>query len=473
MSLSIQATRGMICKYPHGNKQILQSDIIHSVYRVRPSSPDNKPLLVPFYKTGQQSNFPYRNALISSLPQKSDLDSTAVKVTEIPGLQTPYSGEIPASNMGAALAFAKKPSDSSSKKESLQRVLIGTSSQPAVGHLPTIFQRAPADGAGDTTAPNSEHEGEGTLPISTDLESFGRTGRIQSEDRSNMPQDVAIHGQGFPESGAKTSGVNQHAQGLGLQYPARPSQDSVPSEYSAHNLTPDEALRLTPTESVQRTLESYRRNLYSQRVVSRHSVPRENARPLSQMPAEFLPKNVLGEDMASGGSANRAGGLRPISFGPVTRPPHPTSLVQESLHQLECIRSRLESIEVPEEDAPVGASVRQFWPPPLLAKKSSQERLAEVIPDLPRNHKDADPELVKLQNRYSRGLFFMCCLFPPLLIILAVGGMDELMPSFTGCRVDRVSIFYKRLASAVGALVGAMCLCVPISMGVLLAKGLL
>ncbi|KAI5797378.1 hypothetical protein DFH27DRAFT_612077 [Peziza echinospora] len=74
------------------------------VYRLRSSSPHNKPLLVPFYNDSQPASFPYRNALISSIPQKNSSyrvpsnPKMIEKLKEAPFISTPhtpYSGEMP------------------------------------------------------------------------------------------------------------------------------------------------------------------------------------------------------------------------------------------------------------------------------------------------------------------------------------------------------------------------------------------
>lgn len=61
-----------------------------------------------------------------------------------------------------------------------------------------------------------------------------------------------------------------------------------------------------------------------------------------------------------------------------------------------------------------------------------------------------DPELVAYQQRISRTVFFLSCLFPPFLLVLAYGGLDALVQEVTHGKVDGIMPVHKRIAKWVG-----------------------
>ena len=151
----------------------------------------------------------------------------------------------------------------------------------------------------------------------------------------------------------------------------------------------------------------------------------------------------------------------------------PAKLGHEGLDELELLRSRLRSAEIfDDRDHNSSIGRRQFDSVPHLVSKSYPHQPDERVLPL-QSEIVEDPEVLGMQQKYSRVLLFMCCLFPPLLYILAYGAMDHMMLSFTDGRVAHVGVFYKRVAFFVGTVVGTTCCCIPIVFGILAAKGAL
>lgn len=148
----------------------------------------------------------------------------------------------------------------------------------------------------------------------------------------------------------------------------------------------------------------------------------------------------------------------------------PAKLGHEELDELELLRSRLRSTVIfDDRDQNLSIGKRQFDSIPHLVNKLHPHQLEEGC----QSEIVEDHEVLRMQQKYSRVLLFLCCLFPPLLYVLAYGVMDHMMLSFTDGRVAHVGVFYKRVAFFVGTAVGSICCCIPIVCGVLTAKGAL
>jgi len=241
------------------------------------------------------------------------------------------------------------------------------------------------------------------------------------------------------------------------------------SENSAKNRdTSAENLGLEPTEAVGQVLGDYRRSLYSPDLSNQ----------------DFWRTSAIQGEITAPREADR--GDARIRTGPITQvmPPRSTSpgsrprrvSLEKAVH-LSSVLSRLRPLDLGDKNDPsMSRGRKSFGVPPTLVKKSHIIRPNEGNPPSrpeASNRHLHDPEHIALQTKYSRALLFLCCIFPPMLIVLAFGGMDDLMPRFTSGKVDNVGIFYKRVAFVMGTFVGTGCCVLPIVVGILLAQGAL
>lgn len=347
--------KDMNCKYhPHILKFIKTLTYIYdSVYRVRSSSPDNQPLLVPFYKSPPQSNFPFCNAM-TSFPQK-----TLQPQNE--------SSDIVASPKAAS------PKEGPSKKQHISIPLL-------------------ADGAEDTT--------------------------ISSLDPEK-----------YLTAGSETQGSD-----IGSVYSVDSSDNMIPQPPEPTFQGPERHKTITATDEGVISSGKHRGD-------ARISIP---TIVLPTLPAE-----------------------------------HPTRRRRslELFQTLDALCARLRSVDVlDEDDLEGGSGRRQFDTPPRIINKVYPVAIpGQKTPSHqePPTGQPLQPEYLALQQKYSRVLLFLCCLFPPLLIVLAYGGMDNVMVNFTDGRVDNVGAFYKHVALYVGAFMGTMCCAIPITVGILSGIGVL
>lgn len=277
----------------------------------------------------------------------------------------------------------------------------------------------PGDGAGDTTT--------GSTVGTSNL----RSNEISTTNSPGQyPFDKSV-------SNIKNPRVFS-ASGSGTGYPSSPTE----SAYSANSAS-DDNLDLKSTESVRRIFQD------------ESTVVGGRGRGDAHRRAPALPSIMLQD------SSNPHSAARRISVA--------------SLRALDTLESRLRIVDVREEDDPCLYPTRRlFDTPPRLLRKYFTPPDGRIIPSqLEPPSESQDPEYVHMQKKYSRVLLLLCCLFPPMLIILAFGGMDETIGSFTDGRVDEVGIFYKRVAFTLGTVVGTVCCSAPIVVGILAAKGLL
>jgi len=476
----IQVTRDMICKLaPFSGYLRFTLTMFYSVYRVRSSSPDNQPLLIPFYKSPPQSSFPYRNALISSLPQQLPLqqhkDAQAISDRVTPPLDR---SDRQVLNSGETRPLLEKAF--------VQLVASASYTGPQIENTKQTAAKVLEDAAADTTASTttpSEVDQKLTSYAIKPLENCGKEGL----DVPYTSEPGVSFSTARPHLGGPPGFDNQISKTpRGLPNITLASTDRVwkPDESdpgsvssgnpsgnnksSAENRDTSESLRLEPTEAVGQVLGAYRRSLYSPGVSNQNFwrapvIQNESTAPRETDRGDVRIKAAPTTQMIAPKSTIPGSHLRRVSL-------------EKAVH-LSSVLLRLRPLDLGDRNDPsMSRGRKSFDVPPTLVRKSHTARPNEGIShsqSAASNRNLQDPEHISLQMRYSRALLFFCCLFPPMLIVLASGGMDDLMPRFTNGKVDNVGVFYKRVAFFMGASIGSVCCIVPIVVGILLAQGAL
>ncbi|KAF8457217.1 hypothetical protein BGX38DRAFT_1139518 [Terfezia claveryi] len=465
------------------------------VYRVRSSSPDNQPLLIPFYKSPPQSSFPYRNAVISSLPQKSSSQQQkGGQAMADYAMWAPLqlsSGETRPLLDKACIQLVPGASSSGRQIEASHehRVRLNkvgfTEEGIENGASNTKLKAAQSrgDAAADTMASiitasyamkspgNFEEESLDAISTSEPGISLS-TARPDLEGLSDFDNQIPDIPKGLPNLNlAFTDRVWESDKEADGSVPSSVNSDnsSENNGSTAENRgTSAENLRLEPTEAVGQVLGAYRRSLYNSDLSSQ----------------EFWRSSAIQSEITVRGKKDRVEAR--IRIAPTTQVVPPQSTISgsrprrvslEKAAHLSSVLSRLRPLDLGDRNDPsMSRGRKSFDVAPTLVKRSHIVRPNEGDP--PSQFKASskhlqDPEFIVLQVKYSRALLFLCCLFPPMLIVLAFGGMDDLMPRFTNGKVDNVGGFYKRVAFFLGTLVGTGCCVIPIVMGILLAQGTL
>lgn len=454
------------------------------MYRIRPSSPNNQPLLVPFYNTSPTSNFPYCNALISSLPQKSKLqqlkDTQAAAGYSKPTLQTPhqrthYAGETPPSHVEKAFVrpaadapYVRPPIEDLNehrarlkKVASKKEVLLEGSSKGVPNARRDVAITLPGDGAADTSTSDPDVDNSlGVLPLTPkssrprvlkDARPFFHSNLV---DNFNLDFDQAMSSL---RSEPRLHSDQPNPEASTTFYPSSPPEPSFIGPKTAHN---------SHCSSTYSNNSISGENLSVYESVSIHNY--EDTSVILRHPSSTRgPMEIIAK-------SNQTGTAPDIQIIPPSSPgPNQHLEKLEGLDELELLRSRLRSVEIfDDRDQNLRIGRRQFDSAPHLVSKSYPHQPEErILPRQPEVVKDS--ETLRMQQKYSRVLLFLCCLFPPLLYVLAYGAMDHMMLSFTDGRVAHVGVFYKRVAFVVGTVVGSICCCIPIVCGILAAKGAL
>lgn len=465
------------------------------VYRVRSSSPDNQPLLIPFYKSPPQSSFPYRNALISSIPQKSSSqqqksDQAMADYATWAPLQL-SSGETRPLLDKAIIQLVPGVSSTGPQIEDSHehRVRLNKAG---------ITEEGIENGASNTKQKSAQSRGDAAADtmasIITASYAIKSPGNFEEErwdaistSEPGISLSTARPGlKGLSDFDNQISDISRGSPNLTLAFTDRvwesdrEADGSVPSSVNSDNSsenngstaenrgTSAENLRLEPTEAVGQVLGAYRRSLYNPDLSSQ----------------DFWRSSAIQSKITDRVETDR--GDARIRIAPTTQgvPPQstisgsrPRRLSLEKAAHLSSILSRLRPLDLGDRNDPsMSRGRRSFDVPPTLVKRSHIVRPNER--GLPGQFESSnkhlqDPEHIVLQVKYSRALLFLCCLFPPMLIVLAFGGMDDLMPRFTNGKVDNVGTFYKRVAFYLGTFVGTGCCVIPIVVGILLAQGAL
>ncbi|KAF8454681.1 hypothetical protein BDZ91DRAFT_556882 [Kalaharituber pfeilii] len=524
------------------------------VYRVRSASPDNQPILIPMYKAPRQSSFPYCNALVSALPQKSRLpQKTSPSITIADSSGTLHSSDV-------APSHSVHPA-----KDRLlghQKNLKGQKSDLFPQTSPNRPLATPGDGPEDTSASNVD-SGDSSNAAYSNVATKGSSSEEQDTDKS-VPFSLAeMHTTVFNErsedssffilnnpdrfldnsiADTKNTGFDQtrrtdkssslrgtksdniqssppvnmlklallqrapieHESSLPVASPGRESQISAQESVYSKRSSRGQESTFERSESMEDVLNTYRRALYGKQsknlaletaATGSANQFRRRSNERSTLEATTGSSHILGASPSLAidnsnfdlemGIAPEARQARvhhlaepdPSSLirSPYLQQPQPSS--QQSLREVDSLRSRLDSVEVFEEDhQPLRAQVRVFDPPPCLVKKFYPAHAeASVVPAAPMDPTRAspDPEFVRLQKRFSRVLLFLCFLFPPMLLVLASGGLDNTMLNLTQGKVDHVRVLEKRVGFFAGAFIGSACCSASVVLGILVAKGLL
>lgn len=341
-----------------------------------------------------------------------------------------------------------------------------------VSNTKQTVAQAPGDAAADTTASIITASEPDQTSTSYAIKSLGGF-EEESLDVTSTPEPGAPGLEGSSHFDSQISEIPRGPPNLTLastnqvHEPDGPDPDSDNSEQNgspAENRdASSENLRLEPTEAVGQVLGAYRRSLYSPDL-SNQDFWRTSA---IQNESTVLRETSHGD--ARSGAASTTQVIAPESTISGSRP---RRVSLEKAAQLSSVLSRLRPLDLGDKNDPSMSRGRKgFNVPSTLVKKSHIVRPNEEIP--PSQLDLQDSEHNALQVKYSRVLLLLCCLFPPMLIVLAVGGMDDLMPRFTNGKVENVAIFYKRVALFMGTFVGTVCCVVPTVVGILLARGAL
>ncbi|KAF8427367.1 hypothetical protein EV426DRAFT_404378 [Tirmania nivea] len=468
------------------------------VYRVRSSSPDNQPLLVPFYKSPPQSSFPYRNALSSSLPQKSSsqpqeggqaMIDHATLPLELFDQRMPSSGETQPLEKAFIQPVAGAPyggpqiEDSHEHRMRLRKIGI---TEERIENGASNTKQTAAQAHGDATADTTA-----SIITASELDQASTSYAIKSPGNCEESLDVTSTsepGISRPDLEGPSDFVNQISEilkappnlALASVDRVRESDGSDPGSIYSDNSSEingssaesrgasTENFRLEPTEAVGQVLGAYRRSLYSSDLSNQDFWRISAIQDESTVPRE----TDCGDARIRTASITQV--IAPKPTIPGSRPRRVS--LEKAVH-LSSVLSRLRPLDLGDKyDPSMSRGRKSFDVPPTLVKKSHIVRPNEGNPlsqTEASNRHLQDLEHIVLQMKYSRILLFLCCLFPPMLIVLAFGGMDDLMPRFTNGKVDNVGIFYKRVAFSMGTFVGTSCCVLPIVVGILLAKGVL